>query len=247
MCLPCVSTKLITMGKIFVCLETLIAVRRKPESICSELNHVLLRSLMVSLCIQPCPNTVSTIVGLSRQHLFVVVPVVFSTEAPNQLNILNIPSVCPWPENGAPFVCNITASVFELTVHCGAICQVAFLKLPITQCTAKCSHIHLYLVLNWESVSDSSDDNDDWRSNVVFIHKASNVFVVLGFLDKIFSSSESSSDDSDDWLYTFFWQNTQLTLLKILYLVASKKCSDWLTDQWIFQEVISSDLLGHLK
>jgi hypothetical protein len=36
-------------------------------------------------------------------------------------------------------------------------------------------------------------------------------------------------------------------LLTNLYLVASKKCSEWLTDQSIFQEVISSDSLGHLK
>jgi hypothetical protein len=35
-------------------------------------------------------------------------------------------------------------------------------------------------------------------NQVVLVHKASNVFVVLGFLDEIFSSSESSSDDSDD-------------------------------------------------
>jgi hypothetical protein len=45
----------------------------------------------------------------------------------------------------------------------------------------------------------------------------------------------------------FFWQNMQLTLLTNLYLVASKKSSEWLTDQSIFQEVISSDSLGHLK
>ncbi len=145
MCLPCVSTKLITMGKIFVCPETLLAAGCKPESICSELNHVLLRPLMVSLCIRPCPNTVSTIVGLSRQYLFVIVHVVFSTEAPNQLNVLNILSVCPSPENGAPFVSKVAASVFELTAHCRAVCQVAFLKSPITQCTAKCSHIGLIL------------------------------------------------------------------------------------------------------
>jgi hypothetical protein len=93
----CVHKTNLTTVETFVCPETLFAVGHKPESISSELNHVLLRPCIVSLCIWPCPNTISTIVRLSRQYVFVVVHVVFLTEVPNRLNVLNIPSMCPGP------------------------------------------------------------------------------------------------------------------------------------------------------
>ncbi len=72
------STNLITKVKIFVCLETLLAVGHKPESICSELNHVILFPHMVFLCVRPCPRTFSSIVSLIRQNLFVAVYVVLA-------------------------------------------------------------------------------------------------------------------------------------------------------------------------
>jgi hypothetical protein len=95
MWLPQVSTDFITVGKIFVCLETLLTVGCKPESIGGELHHIVLRLLMVSLNIGPCPNTVRSIVGLTRQYFFVVVHVMFPTEAPKCVNAVDIPSVGP--------------------------------------------------------------------------------------------------------------------------------------------------------
>ena len=97
LCSPGMSTNLITMVTVFDCQESHLALGHKPESICSELNHVLLRPQMVFLCVRSCSWTFSSIVGLIRQYLFVVVHVVLLTEAPNRLNVLDIPSVCPGP------------------------------------------------------------------------------------------------------------------------------------------------------
>jgi hypothetical protein len=109
----------------------------KPESICSELHYVILFSHNVFVCVRPCPQAFSSIVGLIRQDFFVIVHVVLLAEAPNRINVLDILSLCPGPYNGAPFVCKVAASIFELAVCCLAIQQVAFLESPITQCMAK--------------------------------------------------------------------------------------------------------------
>ncbi len=65
----------------------------KPESICSELHHVILFPHMAFLCLRPCPRTFSSIVGLIWQDFFVVVHVVLLAESPNRLNGLEIPSI----------------------------------------------------------------------------------------------------------------------------------------------------------